>query len=140
MRMQNIFTWHLKLYAGGPAIFLPDATIIKNITVLSNTNSIFWWKGYTAVLSKQLLYDNWNVVVVFDAPWFIQKFSVALFLLMPERFCVICISLFAFGFGDAIMYFVILKLLYTRCCWLSTFPKADIFSLLIQFQVVRKYW
>ena len=39
-------------------------------------------------------------------------FSIASMLLMPEGFYVVCISLFEFGFCDAIIYFVLVDVLF----------------------------
>ena len=64
-----------------------------------------------APFPKYFKYNIWSVFVIFDAPYFIWKFSVTLMLLMLKGFYVVYISLFEFGFSDVIIYFVLISIL-----------------------------
>ena len=63
------------------------------------------------MFSNYFPYDICKVVVVFNAPQFIRKFSVALMLFIPEGLFLVCISLFEFGFDGAAIYFVLVGVL-----------------------------
>ena len=71
----------------------------------------FGVKVIRLVFTKYFQYNIWGVILVFNTPSFIWKFSVTLMFLMPEGFYVVSILLFEFGLGNAIIYFVMVVLL-----------------------------